>query len=89
MIPLDYILYIQIYLLVWFWCSFEPITDLIDYLWDKLPSNITRYKVVDYLYIGIGCTRCLCLYVTLLLTGNIFIAIFLAMLADIQKKITK
>lgn len=89
MIPLDYILYIQIYLLVWLWCNFEPLTDLIDYLWEKLPSNITRYKVVDYLYIGIGCTRCLCLYVTLLLTGNIFIAIFLAMLADIQKKITK
>ena len=89
MIPLDYILYIQIYLLVWFWCSFEPLTDLIDYLWDKLPSNITRYKVVDYLYILLGCTKCLTLWVTLLITGNIFIAIFLAMLADIQKKITK
>ena len=87
MIPLDYILYIQIYLLVWFWCSFEPLTDLIDYLWDKLPSNITRYKVVDYLYILLGCQKCLNFWVTLLITGNIFIAIFLAMLADIQKKI--
>lgn len=82
-------IYIQIYLIIWFLTNFEPLTDLIDYLWDKLPSNITRYKAIDYLYILIGCSRCLSLWVTLLLTGNIFIAIFLSMIADIHKKINK
>lgn len=89
MIPLDYILYIQIYLAVWLFTNFEPLTDLIDNLWDKLPPNITRYRAVDYLYILIGCSRCLSLWVTLLLTGNIFMAIFLSMVADLHKKLIK
>ena len=89
MIPLDYILYLQIYLIVWFLTNFEPLTELIDNLWNKLPSNVTKWRLVDYLYIGIGCSRCLCLYVTFILTGNIFMAIFLSMIADIHKKITK
>ena len=89
MIPLDYILYLQIYLIVWFLTNFEPLTEMIDNLWNKLPSKVTKLKVVDYLYIGIGCQKCLTLWVTLLITGNIFLAIFMAMLADIHKKITK
>jgi hypothetical protein len=82
-------IYIQIYLLVWFWCSFEPLTDLIDYLWHKLPQNITKYKLVDYLYILLSCQKCLTFWTTIILTGNIFGAIFLSMIADIQKKLTK
>ena len=89
MIPLDYILYIQIYLVVWFITNFEPLNDLIDNMWNKLPTKITDYKLVDYLYIGIGCQKCLTLWITLLMTGNIFISLFLSMIADIHKKITK
>lgn len=82
-------IFIKIYLIVWLWCSFEPLSELIDNLWNKLPSNVTKWRLVDYLYIGIGCSRCLCFWVTLILTGNIFMAIFLSMIADIHKKITK
>lgn len=72
------ILLLKIYLISWFISEFEPIQDLFDYLFGLLPENVMSYKIMDYLYTSVGCIKCLCLWITLCMTGNIFYAIGLS-----------
>jgi hypothetical protein len=80
---------IFIYLIAWFLANFEPLQDLIDYLWDKLPSRLTSIKIIDYIYIGLGCQKCLVLYICLITTGDIYMSLLLSFIAYIQEKIIK
>ena len=77
-------IYIKIYLLVWFWCEFEPLQDKIDQFFENKEGMIW-----EYIYRLIQCQYCLNLWITLILTGNIFVAIFSSMVAQLHKKIIK
>ena len=78
---LTLILALKVYLAVWFWCEFSPLQELINKLFSKLPSNM----FTDTIYVALGCAKCLTLWFTLAITGNIWIALFASMTAKIQE----
>jgi hypothetical protein len=81
-------LYIKIYLIGWILSAFEPLQDGIDYLWGKLPLKLTSIKIIDYIYVGLGCHKCLTLYIGLFMIEP-FSALLLSFVAYIQEKIIK
>lgn len=82
------LLEIKIYLLGWFIANFEPIQDMIDYLWGKLPLKWTKMKIIDYIYIGLGCQKCWTLWIGLFMIEP-FSALLLSFIAYIQEKLLK
>ena len=79
-------IYIKIYLIGWFLVNFEPLQDLIDYLWGKLPLKFTTKKIIDYIYIGLGCHKCFVLWIGLFMIEP-FSALGLSFIAYIQEKL--
>lgn len=82
------ILELKIYLLGWFIANFEPLQDVIDYLWGFIPLKFSKYKVVDYIYVGLGCHKCLSFWIGLFFLEP-FTALLLSFIAYIQEKIVK
>ena len=80
---------IKLYMLAWFFTSFEPLQKLID----KLAAwFFTRFKpndLTDGIYIALGCQKCMTFWSILLATGNIWWAIVGAIIAELHKKYTK
>lgn len=79
---------IKIILLVWFWCKFEPIQDGIDLLWSRIPEKVSNNYFIDKIYILLGCQTCLSMWLTLIITGNIWISIAASIISSILKKIS-
>ena len=84
---IDYILLTKILLGVWFWCKFEPIQDGIDLMWGKIPEKLSSNYFVDHIYVALGCMKCLSLWTTLIITGDILLSIGNSMLSELIKKI--
>lgn len=82
------ILELKIYLLGWFIANFEPLQDVIDYLWGFIPLKFSKYKVVDYIYVLLGCHKCLTLWIGLLFLEP-FTALLLSFIAFIQEELLK
>lgn len=82
------VLLIKIYLIGWFLSYFEPLQDLIDYLWSKIPLKWSKKKIIDYFYIGLGCQKCLTLWIGLFYLEP-FMALLLSFIAFIQEKLLK
>lgn len=76
-------MYLQIYLLIWLWSQFEPIQEGLDKLFNYLPKNILTNNV----YIALGCMKCLNLWITLIITQSLFIALIMSLIAQIHTKI--
>ena len=76
-------IYLQIYLLVWFWCSFEPIKETIDSLFTKLPQNYVTNK----LYILSQCMMCLNVWTVLIITQSVWMALLMGLIGQIHNKI--
>lgn len=83
------ILEIKIYIIAWFIVNFDPLKDLIDYIWKLIPIGISSNRLVDYIYIGLGCQKCFTLYLSLIVTGDIYTSILLSFIAFLQEKIIK
>jgi hypothetical protein len=79
---------IKIYLIAWLLSHFEPLQDSIDYLWGLMPLKLTKMKVIDYIYIGLGCQKCLTLWIGLFFLEP-FTALLLSFIAFIQEKLLK
>lgn len=91
-------LLLKILLISWFITSYQPLQDTFSYLFDKWIRNLNkcnpikykrRLKLIDYLYVGSGCMKCISFILTLIITMNIFYAIGLSMIAELYKKIIK
>lgn len=80
------ILEIKIYLIAWIISNMEPLQDLIDYLWSKLPLKWTTKKIIDYIYIGLGCQKCWTLWIGLFMIEP-FSALGLSFIAWVQEKL--
>ena len=75
-------IYLNIYLIIWFWCFFEPLQDLIDdYFAEK--ENIILISIWKLL----GCQMCLSLWATFTITHNWTMAMLLALIAQAHTKI--
>lgn len=79
-------LLVKIYLIGWFLSKFEPLQDLIDYFWSKLPLRFTMNRIIDYFYVGLGCQKCLTLWIGLSMVEP-FSALGLSFIAWIQEKL--
>lgn len=79
------ILELKIYLIGWILANFEPLQDVIDYLWGFIPLSVAKYKVIDYIYVGLGCQKCLTLWIGLFFLEP-FTALLLSFIAFIQEK---
>jgi hypothetical protein len=77
------ILLTKIYLVAWFISKFQPLQDLFDYLFHLVPEKYQHYKLFDYIYTGVGCPKCLSLWITLIITLNPFLAIGLSYVAHL------
>lgn len=75
--------YILIYLLCWFFTNFEPIQELVDYLFGKLKHNY----FINAIWTILGCQYCLTLWITLILTGSITVALIASIIAQIHKSL--
>jgi len=76
---------IKIFLLCWLFVKFEPITDLLDYLWGRIPERISKYYIIDKIYVLLGCLKCLIMWVTLIVTGDIFLSIGMSFVVNYLK----
>lgn len=83
------VILLKIYLVGWFISHFEPLLDLENYLFGLLPEKYHEYYIIDGIYSGLQCQKCLSFWITLIITGNIFFAIGLSMIAYIQMKFIK
>lgn len=76
-------IYLIIYLSVWFFTNFEPIQELIDNIFNKIKPNYFTKAIWSLL----SCQYCSTLWITLILTGSIVMALSLSVIAQIHKKI--
>lgn len=69
-------------LLGWFLVDFQPLQELIRRMNNKISD---KYFIVMYLKGSLSCQKCLTFWITLGLTGNIFIAILAAFIVKVLK----
>lgn len=74
---------IKIYLFCWIFTEFEPLQNLINHLFLRLPTNY----VLDYIWIGMSCLKCMCLWITLIVTHSVIFALAMSMVAQLHGKI--
>lgn len=79
------ILAFQCFIIAWLLAEFEPLQEQ----WDKLFKKAPQTALFDYLYIAVGCHRCLALWITLAVTWNPFLAIGASMAAQVWTKLFK
>jgi hypothetical protein len=79
---------IEIYLISWFISNFEPLQWVIDQLWSKIPLKWSKNRFLDWFYIGLGCHKCLSLWLGLIFL-NPWEALLLSFIAYVQQKIIK
>lgn len=77
-------IYLNIYLAVWFFCTFEIIQNTIDDFFEFKVSILSMaiWKLL-------GCQMCLVLWTTLLITQNWTMAMLLSLIAEIHKQLLK
>ena len=69
---------------------FQPIQDLFSKIFDRLicnTENKTIQALIDYLYIGTGCPKCLSFWTALFCTHNIILSMGISLLVMIIQKI--
>ncbi len=71
------------YLLCWFWCSFEPIQNIINLIFQNIKPNFFTETIWQLL----SCQYCSTLWVMLMVTGSIPISLASSLIAQIHKKI--
>lgn len=81
------ILCIKIFLVSWFIVKFEPLQMFINWIWKRLPTRISGMSLIDFIYVGLSCIKCLSLWITLCITLNPFMALGLAFISSIYEKI--
>jgi hypothetical protein len=77
-------IYLNIYLAVWLFCTLEVIQDTIDSIFGRWSSiiNTTIWTIL-------GCQMCLTLWITLAITQNWTMALLLSLIAQIHTKLIK
>ena len=63
--------------LAWFLTTFEPLQDLLDYLFSKVPLN----RLTIYLHAAGGCPQCVGFWVTWFLSGQFLVACLVSLLS--------
>ena len=77
-------IYLNIYLAVWFFCTFELIQNTID---DFFEFKVSIFAMAIWKLLS--CQMCLVLWTTLLITQNWTMAMLLSLMAEIHKQLLK
>lgn len=77
-------IYLNIYLAVWFFCTFEILQDTIDDFFAK-KKNIILISIWTLL----GCQMCLTFWITIAITQNWTMTMLLALIAQLHTKLIK
>ena len=86
------ILILKLFLICWFWVEFAPIQDVLKlYVKPQLNKLIgcseTRRKIINAINDGMSCQKCTSLWVALIVTQSIWIALAVSYLAYLTSMI--